>query len=132
MIGYNLAFYVYCFVLLSLGAKAWSMICVYHFQVTFTTGPDKEIIESKIVIIFVYPSIKHVLRCSREPSPHNICFGCEIPLHTLIWKPGPKVIKPFPCSTQLSTKFILLINVKTPIIVGILTFIIKINTTSET
>ena len=37
------------------------------------------------------------------------------------------------CSTQLSTKFILLINVKMPtiIIVGILTFISKINTTSE-
>ena len=42
---------------------------------------------------------------------------------------GPKFIKHFPCSTQLSTKFILLINVKMPIIVGILTFISMINTT---
>ena len=33
------------------------------------------------------------------------------------------VIKLFSCSTQLSTKFILLINVKMPTIVGILTFI---------
>ena len=40
---------------------------------------------------------------------------------------GPKVIK----STQLSTKFILLINVKMPTIVGILTFISMINTTPE-
>ena len=32
---------------------------------------------------------------------------------------------------QLSTKFILLINVKMPTIVGILTFIIMINTTYE-
>ena len=32
---------------------------------------------------------------------------------------GPKVIKLFRCSTQLSTKFILLINVKMPTIVGI-------------
>ena len=32
---------------------------------------------------------------------------------------GPKVIKLFPCSTQQSTKFILLINVKMPAIVGI-------------
>ena len=39
---------------------------------------------------------------------------------------GPKVIKVFPCSTQ-STKFILLINVKMPTIVGILTFISMIN-----
>ena len=44
--------------------------------------------------------------------------------------PGPDVIKNS-CSTQLSTKFILLINVKMPTIVGILTFISMINTTSE-
>ena len=45
--------------------------------------------------------------------------------------PGPQVIKLFSCSTQLSTKFILVINVKMPTTVGILTFISKINTTSE-
>ena len=46
-------------------------------------------------------------------------------------KPGPEVIKLFSCSTQLSTIFIPLINVKMPTIVGILTFISRINTTSE-
>ena len=45
--------------------------------------------------------------------------------------PGPKVIKLFSCSTQLSVKFILLINVKMSTIVDILTFISKINTTFE-
>ena len=45
--------------------------------------------------------------------------------------PGPEVIKLFSYSTQLSTKFILLINVKMPRIVGILKFISMINTTSE-
>ena len=44
---------------------------------------------------------------------------------------GPKVIKLFSYSTQLSTKFIRLINVKILTIVGILTFISMINTTSE-
>ena len=44
---------------------------------------------------------------------------------------GPEVIKLFSCSTQLSTKFILLINVKMPTIVGILTFISMIDTPSE-
>ena len=44
---------------------------------------------------------------------------------------GPEVIKCFPCSTQLSTKFILLIKVKMPTIVGILTFISMINTTER-
>ena len=43
----------------------------------------------------------------------------------------PEIINFFPCSTQLSTKFILLINVKMPIIVGILTFISMISTTYE-
>ena len=46
-------------------------------------------------------------------------------------KPGLKVIKLFSCSTQLSMKFILLINVKMPTIVGILTFISRINTSYE-
>ena len=41
--------------------------------------------------------------------------------------PGPEVIKLFSCSTQQSLKFILLINVKMPTIVGILTFISRIN-----
>ena len=37
-------------------------------------------------------------------------------------RPGPEVIKLFSCSTQLSMEFFLLINVKMPTIVGILTF----------
>ena len=41
------------------------------------------------------------------------------------------IVKLFSCSTQLSMKFILLINVKMPIIVGILTFKNMINTTSQ-
>ena len=44
---------------------------------------------------------------------------------------SPEVIKLFKYSTQLSTKFILLLNVKMPTIVDILTFISMINTTSE-
>ena len=44
---------------------------------------------------------------------------------------GPEVIKLFSYSTQLSTKFIMLINVKMPTIVGTLTFISMINTTPQ-
>ena len=36
-----------------------------------------------------------------------------------------------PCSTQLSMKFIMLIHVKMPTVVGFLTFISMINTTTE-
>ena len=42
-----------------------------------------------------------------------------------------EVLKLLSYSTQLSMKFILLINVKMPTIVGILAFISMINTTSE-
>ena len=42
-------------------------------------------------------------------------------------RPGPEVIKLFSCSTQRRLKFILLINVKMPTMVGILTFISRIN-----
>ena len=40
---------------------------------------------------------------------------------------GPEVIKLFSCSTQLSMTFFLLINVKIPTIVGILTFMSRKN-----
>ena len=43
----------------------------------------------------------------------------------------PRGYKTFLCSTQLSTKFTMLIKVKMPTIVGILTFISMINTISE-
>ena len=43
----------------------------------------------------------------------------------------PKGFKTFSYSTHLSKKYILLINVKMSTIVGILTFISMINTTSE-
>ena len=43
------------------------------------------------------------------------------------WEPGPEVIKLFSCSTQLRMKFFLLINVKMPTIVGILTFMTRKN-----
>ena len=48
-----------------------------------------------------------------------------------IGRPGPGVIKLVSCPTQLCMKFILLINVKVPTVVGILTFISMKNTTSE-
>ena len=62
---------------------------------------------------------------ARERERERVCV-CERERET--W---PRGYKTFSCSTQLSTKFILLKNVKMPTIVGILTFISMINTTSE-
>ena len=55
----------------------------------------------------------------------NILSQCQVSAS------GPEILKHFSYSTQLSSKFILLINIKMPTIVGILTFISMINTTSE-
>ena len=46
-------------------------------------------------------------------------------------RPGPEIKQLFSCSTQLNMNFIMLINVKMPTIVGILTIISMINTASE-
>ena len=62
------------------------------------------------------PSISFVLiELIAESNIHNI-LG-----------PGPEVIKHFSCSTQLSMKFFLLINVKMPTVVGIVTCISRKN-----
>ena len=64
-------------------------------------------------------------------STHNICFGSEIRKIIFKFTLSSGGQAPSPCSTQLSTEFILLINVRMQTIVGILTFISMINTTSE-
>ena len=53
--------------------------------------------------------------------------GKFLSMFPLVHRPGLNVIKLFSCSAQLRLKFILLINVKMPTIVGILTFISRIN-----
>ena len=55
---------------------------------------------------------------SQEIADVTICCFCRV----LIGKRGPEVIKLVSCSTQLSMKFFLLINVKMPTTVGILIF----------
>ena len=49
----------------------------------------------------------------------------------IISLPGPEFIKLFSCSTQLGMKFIILINVKMPTIVGILTLMSMMHTAYE-
>ena len=48
---------------------------------------------------------------------------------SLLEQSGPEVIQLFSCSTQL--KLVMLINVKMPTIIGIVSFISMLNTTSE-
>ena len=64
-------------------------------------------------------------------NEHDKFYALELSSKCFITsQPALEVVKLFPCSTQLSTKFILLMNVKMPTIVGILTIISVINTTS--
>ena len=70
-----------------------------------------------------------VLKCFNEMF---VLDTQNILLTFVMLNPGPVVINLFSCSPQVSIKFILLINVKMATkIVGILTFISWINTTSE-
>ena len=63
----------------------------------------------------------------RVSSPESISIPLKIHNPINLWAnskaPGPEVIKLFSCSTQLSTKISLLINMKMPTIVGIFIFI---------
>ena len=66
--------------------------------------------------------------CSLSACALRNISVCDIELITLMPRnTGPEVIKLFSCSTQLSMKFFLLINVKRPTIVGILTFMSRKN-----
>ena len=70
--------------------------------------------------IYVYTQVKHIYICKQfGPYSYATYVG-----------PGLKVIK-MSCSSQLSMKFVLLINVKMPTIVGILPFMSMTNTTSD-
>ena len=61
-------------------------------------------------------------------STHYLLYHLLIITYTNSLDPESEVIKHFSCSRQLSIKFIMVINVKMPTIVSILTFISMINT----
>ena len=70
-------------------------------------------------------------RKTRPSITERLLMGRKESIKQTNFTSGREVIKLFSYSTQLSTKFILLIKVKMPTIVGILTFISMINITSE-
>ena len=65
-------------------------------------------------------SIASLNRYGQQSSGHKLVK--YLTLEGVVCIPGPEVIKKFSCSTQPSMKLFLLINVKMPTIVGILTF----------
>ena len=73
--------------------------------------------------------MRYVLLHPQQPAEYRSLYTGL--MSALVCIPGTKVIKLFSCSTQLSMEFILLINVKMPTYVGILTFISRIYTVSE-
>ena len=68
-----------------------------------------------------------ILLTSRHTTSKQCCISINVGMTLHQYWSGPEVIKLFSCSTQLSMKFFLLINVKMPTIVGILTFISREN-----
>ena len=66
----------------------------------------------------------------KQKQNYNVSLAAVIfkPCHQKTKRGG---FKAFSCSTKLGMKFIMLMNVKMPTIVGIVTFISMINRTSE-
>ena len=73
--------------------------------------------------LFVISFVCLLLHLSLFYTVCRLCRAFQLGL------PGPEVMKLFSCSTQVSMKFFLLINVKMPTIVGILTFLSGKNST---
>ena len=69
-----------------------------------------------------------IIKMLREKNCSTLLITCYILIclvqynYQNLIRSGPEVIKLFTCSTQLSMEVFLLINVKMPTIVGILTF----------
>ena len=82
--------------------------------------------------MFFWTPERHVL-IDRLENNDSFTLKKKIVIWTYVDRalPGPEVTKLFSCSAQLNMKFILLINVKMPTIVGILTFISMINTSES-
>ena len=79
-------------------------------------GSLREVVQSNIQFChIIYTKHKY------SSTVHLVCHK-----NVLAILLGPKVIKPFPRSTQLSTKFILLINVKMPTILAFISMIIQL------
>ena len=76
-------------------------------------------------------AVKLLAHKIQSPQEREALYALAVSCKRLNNHSGPEVIKLFSCSTQLSRKFILLINVKMPTIVGILTFVSMINSISE-
>ena len=68
-----------------------------------------------------------VLWMQRQCPVHKCCISLlQYTILKGLVSPGPEVTKLFSCSSQLGMKFFLLINVKMPTIVGILTLMSRI------
>ena len=71
---------------------------------------------------FEYITSQMFFKCCHKTSENNYHNCTEMKSFAIVRLSGPEVIKLFSCSSQLSMKFFLLINVKMPTIVGILAF----------
>ena len=72
-------------------------------------------------------ALEHIIACTTTVGIQTIKLQIDCSRSYFGPSTGPEVIKLFSCSAQLRLKFILLINVKMPTIVGILTFMSRIN-----
>ena len=113
-----------------LDARLWSSelgldIPLTHIKRRFCALEHRPIeFDKKNVYFFIAKQFMKIL--FNKISVFNSSMA--VSLNSIAWSQGYTT---FLCSTQLSTKFILLINVKMPTVVGILTFISMISIISE-
>ena len=98
----------------------------FSIQVWQPKSPDISY-EFRERTMWIWITKVRIIGIKRIFSLINVCQPSITLFEQSLRPPGPEVIKLFSCSTQLRLKFILLINVKMPTIVGILTFISWIN-----
>ena len=89
----------------------WLMSCVFYPAIVSVYTESRLLINMPVSLGL--QSRKFVFCCS------TIMLSLIQQTYVGVEYPGPKVIKLFSCSAQLRLKFILLINVKMPTIVGI-------------
>ena len=94
-------------------ANRWNSVCVNCIQMRMKINKQ-------------FHEIWYLLHMQAANARRRLHICPVSPVPSLLLYTRPRGYKQISCSTQLSTKFILLIND-----VGILTFISKLNTTSE-
>ena len=95
---------------------------VWDFSVSESETDDRFCLSLGSIGKYSIYKIMYLKEIQKTKKGKNYFLKAQFNTNSAIDCSGPEVIKLFSCSTQLSMKFFLLIKVKMPTTVGILTF----------